>query len=250
MPSSLAGVLIAILVVFPGLLGNWVYQNLVGTDWRQQQWQRVLRLLGFSVIGLLLYTIGAGLFGWPPPIHVFPQTYDELHPESQELSAVAFPYLGHLIGSFLAGFIGAWGAKGIAKIASSSVYPAAWDDFVRTCTPGRWVVAALKNEEVYAGRIRTADLAVATEERDVILEEPCRLEEGDRYTALNYQYLFIRADNLYSIAAVHKPELDKRTVSVGQSLFEEKLEASKTQEKTADAKRTAASSDTPAAEKG
>lgn len=240
MPNSLAAVLIAVLVIFPGLLGNWVYQNVVGTDWREQQWQRVLRLLGFSVVGFVLYTIGAGLFDWPLPVHVFPTTYDELRPERKDLSAVAFPYLGHLAGSFLAGFFGAWGAKGIARMASSTAYPAAWDDFVRSCTSGRWVIAALKNEEVYAGRIRTADVGVATEDRDVILEEPCQLEDGKRYRALNYQYLFIRADNLYSIAAVHKPEFDNRTVAVGESLFEEKLETSKSQEE-ANAGRTASS---------
>jgi hypothetical protein len=48
MPTSVSAVLVPLIAVFPGLIGNWVYQNLVGVDWREREWRSVLRMLGFS----------------------------------------------------------------------------------------------------------------------------------------------------------------------------------------------------------
>lgn len=221
MPTSVTAVLVALIAVFPGLIGNWVYQNLVGVDWREKEWRSILRMLGFSIIGAVLYSVLAGAFGWPPAVHLFPSAYPKLAPTSDQINAIFIPYAGHLVGGFVAGILAAWGAKVIARLSAASAFPGAWDDFIRTCTAHHWVVVALSNNEVYAGKLRSADLGVASTERELILEEPCLFEESSGYyRALGHQYLFIPAGALHSIAAVYEPQLDERTVGVGNTLFE------------------------------
>lgn len=73
----------------------------------------------------------------------------------------------------------------------------------------------------YAGKLANVDFAVSAPERDLVLEEPCEFDAASgRYIALNYQYMFVSASSLFSIAAVHDPEKDQRTVPVGDTLFE------------------------------
>jgi hypothetical protein len=220
MPASLSSLLIALIALFPGLIGNRVFQILVGVDWREKEWRSLLRLLGFSVVGLAIYAIPAGVFGWPAPVHVFPATYQSASPAAKNLNYIFIPYAGHLVGGFLAGFLGAWGTILFARASSSSAYPGSWDDFARKRAPRHWVVVGLSNGDAYAGKLANVDFAVSSADRDLVLEEPCKFDpETDRYTALNYQYMFVSASSLFSIAAVYDPDIDRREVPVGESLF-------------------------------
>jgi hypothetical protein len=219
MPTSATAVLIALVALFPGLIGNTVYRRLLGVDWREKEWQSILRLLGFSVFGVVIYAIaGAGL-GLLPPAHLFPEAYKNLKPSWVDLRVVIFPYVGHVLGGLVAGVLGAWGMKLLAKISSSTAYPSAWDDFVRSYTPKHWVVVSFTNGDVYAGKVKNADVAVSSDDRDLVLEEPCIFDEKtSNYRAVNYQYLFVRADKVFSIAAIHNAD-DKRILPVGETLF-------------------------------
>jgi hypothetical protein len=220
MPTSLSGLLIALIALFPGLIGNRVYQTLVGVDWREKEWRSILRLLGFSVVGLAIYAIPAGTFGWPAPVHVFPVTYQSVTSATKNLNSIFIPYAGHLVGGFLAGVLGAWGMTLFARISSSSAYPGSWDDFARKRAPRHWVVVGLSNGDAYAGKLVSVDFAVSAADRDLVLEEPCQFNPAaNRYTALPYQYMFISASSLFSIAAVYDPAIDRREVPVGESLF-------------------------------
>jgi Family of unknown function (DUF6338) len=222
MPDSVTAVLIALIAVFPGLMGNSVYRSLLGVDWREKEWHSVLRLLGFSVIGIVLYSICAFQFGFLPPAHLFPETYESLQPNQEDLRSVVFPYIGHLAGGIVAGVLGAWGTKLLARVASGSAYPSAWDDFARTYAPRHWVIVSLSSGDVYAGKLKNVDVAVAAGDRDLVLEEPCIFDETvGNYRATNYQYLFIPAAELFSIAAVYDVKLDKRILTVGELLFPE-----------------------------
>ena len=221
MPTSVSGLLIALIALFPGLIGNRVYQTLVGVDWREKEWRSLMRLLGFSVVGLAIYAIPAGAFGWPAPVHVFPVTYQNVTPATKNLNYIFIPYAGHLVGGFLAGLLGAWGTMLFARVSSSSAYPGSWDDFARKRAPGHWVIVGLTNGNAYAGKLANVDFAVSAADRDLVLEEPCQLDPAtNRYMALNYQYMFISASSLFSIAAVYNSKIDGRTVPVGESLFE------------------------------
>jgi len=222
MPTSITALLIIIIAVFPGLIGDRVYQFIVGVDWREKEFRTVLRLIGFSVVGVAIYSLVADLFGWPIASHLFPQSYENIQPSSENLNQIFIPYAGHLAGGFLAGVMGALGIKILAWLTPGSIYPGAWDDFIRSYVKDHWVIISLSSGEVYAGKLKTADVSVATEERDLVIEEPCKyVEETKQYRAINYQFFFIPAKEIYSIAVVHNPDLDTRTIPIGDNLFSE-----------------------------
>ena len=220
MPTSIAAALVLAFAMLPGFIGSRVYQSFVGFDWRERQWRAVMRLCGFSVAGAALYTLFASGLDLAPPVHLFPSTFRSLTPESPVLVQLSSAYVGHVLGSVIAGWLAIGSAKVLAKFSSTSLYPAAWDDFVRTYAPKHWVVVGLTNGLVYAGKLKNSDVAVAMEDRDLVLEEPCAHDaKNDEYRALSYQYLFVPAATWYSIAVISDPE-DVRTVPFGELLFE------------------------------
>lgn len=245
MPDSIASVLIIVIAIFPGLIGDRIYRSLVGVDWREKEWQGVLRLLGFSVVGITIYALIARIIGLPAPVHIFPATYTTITPETYDISKIFIPYSGHLCGGALAGVLGAWGAKFLAKISSSSAFPSAWDTFIRKYVPNHWVVLGLENGEIYAGKLKIADVASTSEERDLVLEEPALYDfDSRKYISTPYQYMFIKSKALYSITAVHDPRIDNRVVPIGNTLFQGDV-ADDTQTSSAtDATATASSANT------
>ncbi|MDP9350525.1 MAG: hypothetical protein M3P51_03140 [Chloroflexota bacterium] len=213
--------LIALIAVFPGLIGDRVYRSIVGADWREKDWQAILRLMGFSVVGAALYSVAAHAWGWPAPVHLVPATYTTIDPQGADLLAIFLPYVGHLAGGLLAGSLGAVGARVLAFLAASSVHLSAWDDFTKVYAPRRWVVVSLESGEVYAGKLKAADTSVAAAERDLVLEEPALYQEDSgQYISTPYQYLFVAATTVYSIAAVYEPTKDSRVVPVGEPIFQ------------------------------
>jgi hypothetical protein len=220
MPDSFAGLFIIIIGVFPGVIGDKVYRSLVGVDWREKEWQGIVRLIGFSVVGLAIYAFVAEQLNLIPPLHIFPSTYSSAAPQKTKLTEIFLPYCGHLVGGLLAGFLGAWGAKILSKFSSNSAYPSAWDEFIRCYVQRRWVVIGLENGEVYAGKIKIADISSGKNERDLVLEEPALYDPStSKYISTSYQYMFIKAKELYSMAAIYEPGTDCRIVPVGQDLF-------------------------------
>lgn len=220
MPADLSALLIAIIAIFPGSIGNKIFGNLVGTDWKEKEYQSILRLLGFSVVGVMIYSLVGNIFGWQPPTHLFPSTYGNLTPNTFN-KTIVIPYIGHLICGSIAGIFGVLGAKSLAYFSGSSAHPGAWDDFIRKYVPNHWVVISLKNGEIYAGIVKHAAISAAQKERDIVVEEPCRFDtKTSNYVAVNYQQMFIPAEILYSIAVIPNIE-DKRILPVGKNLFAE-----------------------------
>ena len=221
MPTTITALLIIVVAVFPGMFGNRIYQVIVGIDWRERDFQVIIRLAGFSIIGAVLYSIVANISGFlPPPIHLIPSSYESLSNNPEELVQIIYPYIGHLIGGLLSGVLAAIAVLILAKFSSATAYPGAWDDFIRRQVPNHWVIIGLKNGDVYAGKIKTADLSVSKDERDVVLEEPCLYDKNSmNYQSLNYQYIFIPSDNLYSLAVVHDSKTDHRLIPIGENLF-------------------------------
>lgn len=221
MPENLLGLMVLLLTILPGLLGERIYRSLVGVDWREKDWRTVLRLLGLSVSGVTMYALAAAPAHLPPPTHLFPSTYIAAASAPNALAwSVFLPYAGHLLGGTVAGAIAALGSRFLGRFSSKSVHPSAWDDFIRRSAPGHWVTVGLTNGEVYAGRVGFADVGVASAERDLILEEPALYSsETGEYTATSHQHLFISAANLASIATYYEPNKDSRTVPPGEFLF-------------------------------
>lgn len=219
MPTTVAAALVLVFAMFPGFVGNRVYESFVGLDWREREWRTVMRLVGLSVTGAVMYTMFASAMGLQPPVHLFPSTFQNLAPESATLFDVSAAYVGHLIASAVAGGLAIGSATLLARLSSVSMYPSAWDDFARSYAPKHWVVVGLINGQVYAGKLKNSDVAVAMEDRDLVLEEPCIYDVATKqYVAVAYQYLFIPAATWFSVAVVQDSS-DERTVPVGEPLF-------------------------------
>lgn len=222
MPTSAASVLVVVLAILPGLIGDYVYRQLIGWDWREREWRSVIRLIAFSVGGATLYALTASLFSWIPLLHLLPQTFQTLQERPDELNTIFLPYAGHVVGGSVAGLLAAWGVTVLSRFSPRSPFPSAWDDFVRNYSAQRWVIVGLDSGEVYAGRIATADFSVPAGDRDLVLAEPCLFDADVKaYRGLNYQYLFLKAQSIYSIAGVHDKLRDERIVGVGETLFEQ-----------------------------
>jgi hypothetical protein len=111
------------LVLLPGALGEYFYRNIVGVKWCESQWTFALRLLGFSIAGLAIYSL-FGLIGAPEPTYIFPDRFRAIIPET--LPIIALGYLGHCA---TGGIVGAATARVVRRFSSG--YPCAWDVFVR-----------------------------------------------------------------------------------------------------------------------
>lgn len=221
MPTTISALIIIIVAIFPGLLGNIAYRMIIGVDWRAKEFQVIIRLIGFSIIGAVLYSIAADMVSFlPPPLHLMPGSYESLTENPENLNKIIYPYIGHLAGGFIAGVLAALGMHLVAKFSPATAYPSAWDGFIREQVPEHWVIIGLKSGDVYAGKIKSVDLSVSKGERDVVLEEPCLYEQKTgNYRALGHQYMFIPSENLYSLAVIHNPMIDERVVTIGTYLF-------------------------------
>ena len=222
MPTSVVGFLILIVAVLPGVPGDKVYRLLVGSDWREGQWQRVVRLLGFSVVGLALYSVLGSLIGAPAPVYLSPERVVAAFDRPVLLRPLFLSLLGHFAGSGVAGLGGALLARGLVRWTSLTLFMSAWDHFVHQMVPRHWVVVRLDNGETYGGMLALADVSVREEERDLVLVEPAEYDERQsEYTALQYQYLFLPGRLISSVAVVHDPTVDARVTSTGRPIFKE-----------------------------
>ena len=184
----------------------------MGVRWGESQWTFALRLLGFSIVGLAIYSL-FGFIGAPEPTYVFPAQFAAMVPATLRVVAVA--YLGHCISGAAVGGVAAFAVRRL-----STGYPCAWDKFVRTCASKHMIAVTLDNKETYVGLVGACDVTVEQGERDLVLTEPALYNESTKnYEALPYQHLFLRANQIYCIAVIYDPSADKRMTPVGASPF-------------------------------
>jgi hypothetical protein len=221
-PTSIAGLLVLLLAVLPGIPGDHLYRAIAGVSWREKDATRILRLLTFSVLGLVVYSLIADRTGWPLPEYIVPATFLAPTFNGRTIAALSLAYLGHFLSSTAVGLASVGGNAIIGRIRSVSASRDAWEHFVRCAVPCHWVVVTLENGEIYAGILDHADVSTEPEYRDLVLAEPYRYDEANStYAPTYHQYLFIRGSSLSSIAAVHDPSNDNRIVPVTESPFEE-----------------------------
>jgi hypothetical protein len=219
MPSTVEAILVALFGFLPGLPGEWVLSRLVGRDWRETQWVRLMRILAFSATGLVIYLLATARVAAPLPTYLFPSALTALpaHPGDLRLMAVAFA--GHTAaGTLAAGFIGV-ALRASDRWLRGGAFPDAWDKFVRTYASEHWVVVSVKTGEAYAGLIKSADISVSAKSRDLVLAEPAQYSaDQGNYIALPYQYMFLPAPSVASIAVVASLK-DRRMSTIGEPLF-------------------------------
>jgi small nuclear ribonucleoprotein (snRNP)-like protein len=218
-PSTLASILVIVFAVLPGVPGERLYRTFVGSDWREDHWQKALRLLGFSLFGLAIYASIAPAVRAPFPTYLSPNLLEQASKDEISLRRMLLALLGHFAGSSVAGGICGVSLRSIARIMSASAYYSAWDHFVRHCAKDHWVVVTLQNGETYSGIIETVDVSVANSDRDIILREPGLYDEGaNEYRSMQYQSLFIAGSLWSSIATVYEPT-DRRIIPTGEVVF-------------------------------
>lgn len=219
-PSSIAALVVAVFAILPGLPGEKVHQLLVGMDWREDKWQRTLRILFFSVVGLALYATFAPILRTPAPTYILPRTLQSV--DANGLTTMGAALLGHVLAATMAGLLGGLFTRVLAIFISRSAYSSAWDHFVNACVKQHWVVVGLETGHAYLGYIDVADISVAGAERDIILREPAAYDEQlQRYRATPYQSLFFPGSIVSSVGVVTDPRIDKRVTSPGELLFDE-----------------------------
>ncbi len=220
MSLTLAGLLVLIFAVLPGVPGEKLYQISVGSDWREDHWQRILRLLVFSLFGLVLYAVVAPFLGTPSPAYLSPTSLEKAASDPATLNLLFLALLGHFGGAAVAGLLSGLFIRATARLTSATAFVCAWDHFVHSCVKGHWVVVGLTNGESYSGYVDVADVSVSAEQRDLILREPAEFDsEKSEYIASKYQSLFIPGNLVASVAVVHDPAQDKRIIPVGELVF-------------------------------
>jgi len=213
--------MILVFVLVPGLPGAKIYTIVMGRNWREDNWDKALKLVAFSVLGLALYSVvGLGL-GAPSPTYLTIQNLEGALQSSQGTFALFFALLGHAVGSGIAGFAAGQGYRILASKFGFVPDFNIWDFFVRKCVPQRWILVSLSNGEAYAGRLETAEISVQSEERDLILDEPAKYsEETGGYIVLPYQHLYLPGSLVSSVTTLADPIEDDRLTTIGEILFQ------------------------------
>lgn len=220
MPTTIGTVVVFALALLPGAIGDYVWATINGVDWRQKDWQAALRFLAFSTLGLGLYVVLGLPFEFLPPVHIVPSTYSSLSSEVPSLAQLFIPYLGHIAFSGVVAAAAVGLDRIVCKLTNTTPLPSAWDRFIQTDVPERWVVVSLKTGDVYAGRLLIAENSAPANERDVVLGHPAKFEKGSKnYIVTSYSALFLPADIIQSIAAVRKDSELATEPAVNEPLF-------------------------------
>ena len=224
MPTTIIALLIIVFAILPGYPAIAVYQRLFGSDWRKTDWEKIVNIVAFSIGGLMLYILMASVTKLPQPIYVIPATFNQDTFGTGSLVTIALSFFGHIIGSILVALLWVGILKLVTKFAPISVYPAAWEDFIRVDVQEHWVVVGLTNGEAYAGIIDHVDTSVCQTERDLILKEPGKYDQKTgNYVTTPYQSMFLPAGLISSIATCYDPKLDERIVPINTPIFERKV---------------------------
>lgn len=220
MPDTVIGLVILLFAVLPGVPAYSIYKTFYGSDWRETDWEKVIKVVIFSLAGIIMYTLVSALVKLPPPIYIIPSTFEPSTFGVTSLLPIALSLTGHFISSILVAILAVLATRFIGRWTPSTPYPAAWDDFIRQDVQGHWIVVRLTNREAYAGYIKNADISVSQSERDIVLAEPAIYNEKEKnYKTIPYQQLFLPASMISSIATVYNPKSDERITSIGSNLF-------------------------------
>lgn len=219
MPSTVSGLLVILFAVLPGVPGNNLYQRFVGSDRKEEQWSTIIRIIGFSVGGLILYILLGYFINAPLPIYISPSTFTNFNVDRNILLNMSLAFSGHVIGSILISFIIARIVLWLNRLTRTTSIPDTWDKFANECVANHWIVVSLIDGKALAGVLERADVSVEAGERDIILKEPAEYRKDiENYVALNYQHLFIPG-SLISTIGVWSNDDDSRITTSGASIF-------------------------------
>jgi len=225
MPDTIIGLIILLFAVLPGVPAYSIYKTFFGSDWRETEWDKIITVVIFSLLGIVTYIIVSTIIRLPSPIYIIPATFNPDTFGVASLLPIALSVTGHFVFSILIAIVAVLITRFFGRWTPSTPYPAAWDDFIRQDVQRHWVVVRLTNNEAYAGYIKNADASVSQSERDIVLAEPALYSEKEKnYRTIPYRQLFLPASMISSIATVHDPDSDKRITKIGTNLFTEDVD--------------------------
>jgi hypothetical protein len=223
LPTSIAGILVVLLAVLPGVPADRAYRIFAGVSWREREVEYFLRLVSFSVLGLAGYVLVAPRVGMPPPTYVIPATFSASTFGADSLPVLALAYLGHAIVSVLIGMALGGSIAGLRSATGGRIGQRdAWYHFIHVDAPRRWVIVKVRTGESYLGFIEHSDVAVEPQYRDMILVEPYLWNEAlKKYEPTFNQFLFLQGAELVSVAVVYNSAKDKRIIPAAEAPFGE-----------------------------
>lgn len=220
MPTTIVALIIIIFAVLPGFPAYKIYKLLNGTDWRLSDWEKIINIILFSLLGLMLYIVFSTLLNLTMPIYVLPETFTTGNFDVSVLPRIAFALLGHFFFSVLSSLLTYLIIRITSKHTRFSGSPSAWDYFISNNVPDHWVIIRIKNGESFAGIIDYTDTSVGQNERDIILREPARFDKDqNNYLSLTYHSMFISAAMIDSIGVVEDSSGTSRVSTMNNYLF-------------------------------
>lgn len=210
--------LLAVAVgLVPGMPGENLYRLVAGSNRREDNFGKAIRIIGFSVAGLVITILIFRVLGLQF-FNSLSQGVSSKTLPSRALDYAAILLVAQTLASTVAGAACGFLVRILSRWSAITLYSDTWDRFVTEFVPGHWVTVALRDGSVYAGILAKADISGPSEDRDLILSEPAVLT-GGTYRSLNYQHLFLPGESLASLAVVHEPETDPRITPVEGILF-------------------------------
>ena len=103
--SPLGTLLITLFALLPDVLGDRAFGLFVGRRWLEKDFDYALRVVGYSVAGLLVHAMAADRFGFPAPVHVLSSTPMGASVTADQLSTLALGYFGHCLPSAVIGVV-------------------------------------------------------------------------------------------------------------------------------------------------
>jgi hypothetical protein len=101
MPTTIIALGIIVFAILPGVPAYHLYKLFIGTDWRESFADKTLGVLGYSVGGLLIYSLISYFINLPFPIYVIPNTFSPGIFDQLIILPIAWAYLGHTFGSIM-----------------------------------------------------------------------------------------------------------------------------------------------------
>lgn len=225
MPTTIVAIIIIVFALLPGYPAYKLYKSINGIDWRTNDWEKIIIVVGFSLAGFVFYVLFTTFTGLPSPIYVFPDTFTAINFTISTLPLIAKSLLGHFIVSLLISAIVIFFSRIITKVTRFSNFPSAWDNFINFDVSKHWVIVKTKDGDAYAGILDFVDSSVTQGERDIILKEPAKYDKSvENYKVLEYQFLFLPSSLICSIGVVADSVNDNRVSKIGTNLFPTKVE--------------------------
>lgn len=201
-------ILTVILVLMPGIPGDWIYRLMVGSGWRDSTFDRVTRVLFLSVLGFSIYSFAAERSCLPAPTHALGLGVGSSHLDVAA-GFIGWGWIGHLVTTAVLGISSALLIRSVSSVLPVT-YADSWDEFVKSHVPEHWVEVRTGDGSLLVGVVAFAATGVRPAERDVILADPYIRDADGALIRMGYDHVFLPADVIESIVTITQdPEARK-----------------------------------------